>query len=122
MKSIAIEVEPAFFPSRSEPDEAKYFFTYTITISNNGTQPVQLISRNWLILDSNQKKQEVSGAGVVGQQPHIEPGDNFTYTSGAVIETPVGTMEGSYIMMDDQGAQFEVPIKPFLLALPGIIH
>ena len=97
-------------------------FSYTITIRNEGTQAAQLVSRHWLITDSNGKTQEVRGKGVVGEQPHLRPGQSFRYSSGAIIETPVGTMQGSYQMRSDEGMTFDAPIPAFRLAMPGIVH
>jgi ApaG protein len=97
-------------------------FAYTITISNEGDIPAQLISRHWVITDANGKVQEVSGDGVVGEQPHLEPGEVFRYSSGAVLETPVGAMQGLYRMKTDNGISFDAPIAPFTLAVPGVLN
>ncbi len=120
--SIRVEVETAYLPEQSEPDDARFVFAYTITIRNDGKQPAKLLTRHWLITDSNGKTQEVRGDGVVGEQPHLKPGQGFRYSSGAVLETPVGAMQGSYQMIADDGAHFEAPIAPFRLAMPGVLN
>ena len=119
---IHIHIETAYLEAQSEPEEQRFVFSYTITIRNEGTQAAQLVSRHWLITDSNGKTQEVRGKGVVGEQPHLRPGQSFRYSSGAIIETPVGTMEGSYQMRSDEGLTFDAPIPAFRLAMPGIVH
>lgn len=121
-EDVVIEVEPAFVPEQSSPEEGKYFFSYTITITNHSDASCQLLSRYWLITDSETNQQEVSGDGVVGKQPRLEPGHSFTYTSGVMLDTEVGTMEGKYHMVDQDGHPFEVAIPPFLLAQPGKIN
>ena len=97
-------------------------FAYTITIRNEGTVPARLLSRHWIITDANGKVQEVVGDGVVGEQPHLEPGEGFRYSSGAILETPVGSMQGRYRMVADDGEHFDAPIAPFTLAVPGLLH
>jgi len=119
---ILVEVETAYLPEQSEPEDARFVFAYTITIRNDGQQPAKLLTRHWLITDSNGKTQEVRGDGVVGEQPHLKPGQGFRYSSGAVLETPVGAMQGSYQMIADDGAHFEAPIAPFRLAMPGVLN
>ena len=119
---IRIQVATNYVDEQSEPDEDRYVFAYTITITNEGDVPAQLISRHWVITDANGKVQEVRGEGVVGEQPHLMPGQGFRYTSGAVLETPVGAMHGSYQMLADDGVRFDAPIAPFTLAMPGTIH
>ena len=120
--SIRVEVETAYLPEQSEPDDARFVFAYTITIRNDGQQSAKLLTRHWLITDSNGKTQEVRGDGVVGEQPQLKPGQGFRYSSGAVLETPVGAMQGSYQMIADDGAHFEAPIAPFRLAMPGVLN
>ena len=120
--SIEITVETLYLPEQSEPAGDRYVFAYTITIRNTGTVPARLLNRHWVITDANGKVQEVHGEGVVGEQPHIEPGQQHRYSSGAVIETPVGTMEGSYGMQTDDGASFRAPVPLFRLAVPGVVH
>ena len=119
---IAIDVSTNYVDDQSEPDSDRYVFAYTITISNNGEQPARLISRHWVITDANGKVQEVTGDGVVGEQPHLNPGEVFRYSSGAVLETPVGAMQGLYRMEADNGVNFDAPIAPFTLAVPGLLH
>ncbi len=119
---IHIHVDTSYLDDQSEPDADRYVFSYTITISNNGDIPATLMSRHWVITDANGKVQEVSGDGVVGEQPHLQPGERFRYSSGAVLETPVGAMQGLYHMEADNGASFEAPIAPFTLAVPGLLH
>ena len=97
-------------------------FGYTITIRNDGDVAAQLLTRHWIITDANGKVQEVHGKGVVGEQPYLQPGEGFRYSSGAILETSVGAMEGSYGMRDDNGSLFDAPISPFTLAVPGMLH
>ncbi len=119
---IRIVVATNYVDDQSEPDVGRYVFAYTITIENHGDLPARLLSRHWVITDANGKVQEVSGDGVVGEQPHLNPGESFRYSSGAVLETPVGAMQGSYHMETDNGTNFEAPIPPFTLAVPGVLH
>jgi len=119
---ISIEVATDYVDDQSEPEVGRYVFAYTITISNKGSVPAKLLSRHWLITDANGKVQEVRGDGVVGEQPHLYPGDKFRYSSGAVLETPVGAMQGTYRMQADNGTSFDAPIPPFTLAVPGVLH
>jgi ApaG protein len=119
---ISIEVATDYVDDQSEPDVGRYVFAYTITISNKGSVPAKLLSRHWLITDANGKVQEVRGDGVVGEQPHLNPGEKFRYSSGAILETPVGAMQGSYRMQGDNGISFDAPIPPFTLAVPGVLH
>jgi len=120
--SIQITVETHYLPDQSEPDGERYVFAYTVTIRNTGDLPTRLVNRHWIITDANGKVQEVQGEGVVGEQPNILPGQQHRYSSGAVIETPVGTMEGTYGMRTDDGAQFRAEIPRFRLAVPGVLH
>lgn len=119
---IRIEVATKYVVEQSEPDVGMYVFAYTITIENLGDLPARLLSRHWVITDANGKVQEVSGDGVVGEQPHLNPGESFRYSSGTILETPVGAMQGSYRMQADNGTSFEAPIPPFTLAVPGVLH
>ena len=119
---IRIEVATNYVVDQSEPDVGRYVFAYTITIENLSDVAAKLLSRHWVITDANGKVQEVSGDGVVGEQPHLNPGESFRYSSGAVLETPVGAMQGSYRMEADNGTNFEAPIPPFTLAVPGVLH
>ena len=119
---IRIQVAISYVDDESEPDSDRYVFAYTITISNSGNIPAQLISRHWIITDANGKVQEVNGDGVVGEQPKLNPGEVFRYSSGAVLETPVGAMQGLYRMEADGGISFDALIAPFTLAVPGLLH
>ena len=119
---IRVQVATNYLDEQSEPESNRYVFAYTITITNNGDVPVRLISRHWIITDANGKVQEVIGDGVVGEQPHLNPGEKFRYSSGAVLETPVGAMQGLYRMEADNGVNFDAPIAPFTLAVPGVMH
>jgi len=119
---IRVQVVTNYIDDQSRPESGRYVFAYTITISNNGDVPVRLIGRHWIITDANGKVQEVSGDGVVGEQPHLNPGETFRYSSGAVLETPVGAMQGWYRMEADNGVKFDAPIAPFTLAVPGVLH
>jgi len=119
---IRIQVATSYIDDQSEPDADRYVFAYTITISNNGDIAAKLLSRHWVITDANGKVQEVNGDGVVGEQPHLNPGERYQYSSGAVIETPVGAMQGLYRMVSEDGASFDAPIAPFTLAVPGLLH
>jgi ApaG protein len=119
---IRVDVETSFLSEQSNPGENRYVFSYTITIRNDGTVPARLLTRHWVITDSNGKVQEVRGEGVVGEQPHLKPGQGFRYSSGAVLETPVGAMQGSYQMVADDGEQFDAPIAAFRLAMPGLLQ
>ena len=120
--SIEVGVKTSYVDEQSDPDADRYVFAYTITISNKGNSPAKLINRHWLITDANGKVQEVRGEGVVGEQPYLRPGEVFRYTSGTVIETPVGTMEGEYEMMADNGDAFMAPVDRFSLAVPRVLH
>ena len=119
---IRIQVSTNYVDDQSEPDSDRYVFAYTITILNSGNIAARLISRHWIITDSNGKVQEVNGDGVVGEQPYLNPGEEFRYSSGAVLETPVGAMQGLYRMEADDGAGFDALIAPFTLAVPGLLH
>jgi ApaG protein len=119
---IRIQVVTDYIDDQSAPEADRYVFSYTITISNAGNVPARLLSRHWIITDANGKVQEVSGDGVVGEQPHLNPGEQFRYSSGAVLETPVGSMQGLYRMQADNGLSFDAPIAPFTLAVPGVLH
>ena len=119
---VHIDVKTQYMPAQSSPKENRYAFAYTITITNQGKQTVQLISRHWLITDGNNRIQEVRGEGVVGEQPFIEPGESYRYTSGAMLDTAVGSMEGSYRMTNAAGESFDAPIAPFILTQPGALH
>ncbi|MEJ2214340.1 MAG: Co2+/Mg2+ efflux protein ApaG [Gammaproteobacteria bacterium] len=119
---IDIDVKTAFIPNQSEVDKQRYVFSYTVTIHNKGDEPARLLNRHWLITDANGKIQEVRGAGVVGEQPYLKPGESYQYTSGTILDTPVGSMQGEYEMTNDDGTRFLAPIEPFSLALPRSLH
>jgi ApaG protein len=117
---IEVTVEPFYVEERSEPAEQRYFWAYRVTIANRGEMSVKLISRHWRITDATGRVEEVRGAGVVGEQPELEPGDSFQYTSGCPLTTPSGFMEGDYTMRGEAGREFEVAIPPFSLDLPDV--
>ncbi len=119
---VEIAVETSFVDEQSEPDEDRFVFAYTITIRNKGTVAARLLTRHWIITDANGHVQEVRGEGVVGEQPHLQPGEGFRYTSAAMIETPVGSMHGSYQMVADDGFNFEAEIPAFSLSIPHTLH
>lgn len=119
---IDIDVKTAFIPNQSEVDKQRYVFSYTVTIHNKGDEPARLLNRHWLITDANGKIQEVRGAGVVGEQPYLKPGESYQYTSGTILDTPVGSMQGEYEMTNDDGTRFLAPVEPFSLALPRSLH
>jgi ApaG protein len=119
---ITVTADTAFVPDQSDVDNDRYVFAYTITITNRGSVPAQLVSRHWIITDSNNQVQEVRGLGVVGEQPLIGPNESFQYTSGAAIATPVGTMRGSYQMIAGDGRQFDAAIPEFTLSMPRTLH
>ncbi|AVJ16223.1 Co2+/Mg2+ efflux protein ApaG [Serratia rhizosphaerae] len=119
---VCIQVQSLYVESQSLPEEERYVFAYTITIRNLGRFNVQLLGRYWLITNANGRQTEVQGEGVVGEQPLILPGGEFQYTSGAVLETPLGTMEGHYEMVDHLGQPFRTAIPVFRLAIPTLIH
>lgn len=111
-----------YLPAQSDPKAGRYVFAYTITIKNAGHEPAKLISRHWKILDGRNQLEEVRGEGVIGEQPRLLPGGEFTYSSGAVLKTPTGTMEGSYQFRTDEGRLFDAPIPLFALAVPSALH
>jgi ApaG protein len=119
---IRIGVQSVYLPEQSSPEANRYAFAYTITIRNEGGAPAKLLSRHWIITDANGKVQEVRGEGVVGEQPYLRPGEGFRYTSGTLLDTPVGSMEGEYEMVDDTGTRFLAPIPPFSLSVPRSLH
>jgi ApaG protein len=119
---FSVSVRPQFVPEHSRPDEDKFLFAYTVTIRNTGDVAAQLISRHWIITDANNKVEEVQGLGVVGEQPMLQPGEAFEYTSGCPIATPVGSMRGSYQCVAADGTRFEAPIPEFLLSMPRTLH
>jgi len=117
-----VHVESRYDPSRSQPDQERWFFLYTVTITNEGGARVQLLNRHWVITDGNGLVQEVRGEGVVGEQPELEPGESFEYTSGCPLGTEIGTMQGSYEMLDGDGRRFPVKIAEFTLSEPYIVN
>ncbi len=119
---IKVQVRTQYIPSQSDPENDHYVFAYHITIINQGMKTAQLLSRRWLITDSDHRQQEVTGDGVVGQQPVIAPGKSYEYSSGCVLETEVGTMEGHYIMKAEDGHEFVAPIPRFVLSTPRTLH
>jgi ApaG protein len=119
---ITVVAEAAYLADQSDPSRSQYAFAYTITLTNTGTVAAQLLSRQWIITDSDHHVQEVKGMGVVGQQPRLKPGESFEYTSGASIATPVGTMRGAYQMVAEDGHGFEAAIPVFTLSVPRVLH
>ena len=122
LHEIEVRVQARFLAEQSTPEDGRFVFAYTIRIHNAGKMPARLISRHWLITDDNGKVQEVRGDGVVGEQPWLRPGEEFEYTSGAILETALGTMRGSYQMLADDGTRFDAPIDAFTLAVPRTLH
>lgn len=119
---IDIQPIPQFIPDQSDPENDRYVFAYTITLTNVGSVAAQLVSRHWVITDANNEVQEVRGLGVVGKQPLLQPGESFQYTSGSSLTTPIGTMKGSYQMVAEDGTHFEAEIPEFVLAIPRALH
>jgi ApaG protein len=120
--NITVTAHSIFIPEQSDAENEHYVFAYTITITNTGTVPAQLVSRHWVITDANSQVQEVRGLGVVGEQPYLKPDESFEYTSGAAIATPVGTMHGSYQMVAEDGLHFDAAIPEFTLSMPRVLH
>ncbi len=120
--NIQVEVETRYLPEQSDPDHNRHVFAYTITIVNQGSVPAKLLTRHWIITNAEGRVQEVRGEGVVGEQPYLKPGDGFRYTSGTILETPVGSMQGSYQMVADDGTEFDAEIPAFNLAVPNSLH
>lgn len=121
-QDIDISVKTQYLQEQSDPENGRYVFAYTIGIENKSDKPVKLLSRHWIITDDNDKVEEVKGSGVVGKQPMIEPGHAFQYTSGAVLETGFGTMQGSYEMLTENGETFAAQVPAFLLSRPLSVH
>ncbi len=119
---ISVKTRTVYIADQSDPANDRYVFAYTIALTNTGSAAAQLISRHWIITDAADKVQEVRGKGVVGEQPHLRPGESFEYTSGSAIATPVGTMRGSYQMLADDGTTFDVAIPEFTLSMPRVLH
>jgi len=119
---IQVTTQVEYIPEQSSEEQDRYVFAYTITITNTGSIPAQLISRHWVITDAANSVQEVRGLGVVGEQPLLKPGESFEYTSGSAIATPVGTMKGTYQMVAEDGTKFDAEISEFTLSMPRILH
>ncbi len=122
MNKIDIKVQPAYIAEQSDPEKNHYVFSYTVTIRNNGSSAAKLLKRHWIITDGDGEVQEVKGDGVIGEQPHLQPGDGFQYTSGTLMNTPFGTMHGSYEMINDAGEKFNAEIPSFRLSVPNTLH
>ncbi len=120
--SLKVSVQSRYLPEQSKPEAGQYAFAYTVSITNAGTVPSQLISRHWIITDGNGKVAEVKGLGVVGHQPLLAPGQSFEYTSGSQLATPTGTMHGVYFCVAEDGERFEAEIPEFVLAMPRMLH
>ena len=119
---ITISVSTEYLDNQSKPEDGRYVFAYHITIENHANQAVQLLSRHWIIVDANQERKEVRGLGVIGEQPTLAPGGTYKYTSGVVLATPIGTMEGTYQLTHHEGESFDAAIEPFLLSIPHAVH
>ena len=122
LHAIRISVETQFIDEKSSVEHNRYFFSYTVTISNDDLIPAQLVSRHWIITDANEESFEVKGLGVVGEQPLIQPHESYTYTSGTEINTPVGSMHGTYQMITEDGTSFDAEIPMFILSMPRTLH
>jgi ApaG protein len=121
-EGIRVSVTSAFRPERSEPGQGRWLFSYTVRLANEGEVPAQLVSRHWIITDANGQREEVVGEGVVGQQPRLEPGEEFEYTSFCILKTPHGSMRGTYRMVRADGSTFDARIAPFALVVPGAVN
>ena len=119
---INVEVQPSYIEEQSDPLNDRYVFAYTVTINNTGNVAAKLLTRHWIITDGDGVVQEVKGDGVIGEQPHLQPGEGFEYTSGTFMNTPVGTMHGSYQMIADDGEKFDAIIPSFTLSVPNFLH
>ena len=119
-EGIEVTVRSTFRPERSEP--GRFLFSYSVRVANRGEVPAQLVSRHWIIVDANGEREEVVGDGVVGQQPHLEPGEHFEYTSFCVLKTPHGSMRGTYRMVRDDGTPFDADVAPFPLVVPQMVN
>mgnify|MGYP003589480750 CR=1 FL=1 len=120
--NIQVSVESQYIEKESDPEQGRYVFAYTVTIVNQGSVPAKLLTRHWIISDAEGRTQEVRGEGVIGEQPHLQPGEGFRYTSGTILDTPVGVMHGTYQMLADDGERFDAEISPFRLANPRLLH
>jgi len=121
-QGLRIEVRSEYRPDRSAPAGQRYLFTYTVRLTNQGTEPARLVSRHWIITDAHGSQEEVRGEGVVGQQPRLAAGETFEYSSFCILRTPFGAMRGTYQMVRDDGAGFDATIAPFSLAVPGSVN
>jgi ApaG protein len=121
-QQIAITVTPQYLEEQSVPESNQYVFAYTVHMENTGSIAAQLLTRHWIITDSEGKVEEVRGPGVVGEHPHLRPGDSYQYTSGAILQTPVGSMMGSYQMRDANGDTFDAVIPTFTLSAEVVFH
>ena len=117
-----VAAQAIFLEEQSNPERDRYVFAYTVRVQNQGNIAAKLLSRHWIITDANGKVEEVRGEGVVGEQPYLQPGEGFQYTSGAILETAVGSMKGSYQMLADDGVTFDAEIPPFVLSIPRTLH
>lgn len=122
MNNIEVKVQPTYLAEQSDPVNNHYVFSYTVTIKNIGSTAAKLLTRHWIITDGDGQIQEVKGEGVIGEQPHLQPGEGFQYTSGTFMNTPFGTMHGSYQMVTDSGEKFDAEIPAFQLAAPNTLH
>jgi len=122
LHAIRISVQTDFVEEKSSVEHNRYFFSYTVTISNDGIIPAQLVSRHWIITDAHEQTFEVKGLGVIGEQPLIQPHESYTYTSGTELNTPVGSMHGSYQMVSEDGTSFDAEIPMFILSMPRTLH
>jgi ApaG protein len=122
LQPILVSVVTEYMQQQSQPEQNRFAFAYHITIQNQGIESAKLLGRHWIIIDANQERKEVRGMGVIGEQPTIEAGASYQYTSGVVLKTPIGTMEGSYQLLDENGDPFNAPIEPFLLSTPNAVH
>ena len=120
--NVSVTAVATFVPEQSDEQENRYVFAYTITITNTGAVAAQLLRRHWIITDSSNQIQEVSGLGVVGEQPYLRPGESFQYSSGSSLNTPVGTMRGTYQMVAEDGIKFDAEIPEFTLSVPRVLH
>jgi Uncharacterized protein affecting Mg2+/Co2+ transport len=121
-RGVRVKVHSEYAPQQSDPAKNQWFFLYTVTISNEGREPVQLLTRHWIITDGTGHIEEVRGPGVVGKQPTLKPGESFEYTSGCPLPTPFGVMEGTYQMVAQSGERFDAKIAPFTLSEPYTVH
>ena len=121
-RGVRVQVKSAYLEERSSPAEGQFFFVYHVRIANEGEETVQLVSRHWIITDGDGRQEQVKGPGVVGEQPVLEPGQSFEYTSGCPLRTPHGSMHGSYQMVTTDGERFDAEIAPFALGEPEVVH